>query len=74
MGGSWNLFNCLNRMDQKNYIFEKSLTQMRPIGLKLSKTLNYTEEFLYCNNNEAYKWSTRNIVQLQVCFTADLSL
>ena len=42
-------------------MFEKSLSQTRATGLKLSTTLNFTEKGFVCMNEVVLEWNKRSL-------------
>ena len=63
---SQNWFDCLNREDESNTIFRKTVYPVREQSLKISLLLNYTTEYFYCNEDEIYNWTVDGINQMGV--------
>ena len=61
-------FHCLNRSDRRNVIFEKSLSQTRSTGIKLSTNLHYTENFFHCTNDLTFNWTRNNLKKVRDYF------
>ena len=57
VSGFW--FNCLNRADQSGRMFERSVypIRLRTEAPKLSVTLNFTKDYLMCNDT-SFNWTT----------------
>ena len=58
-------FQCLNRVDQKDILFEKSIERERPKGRKLSILLNHTEEYFTCGEVFIY-WKNISLLDIYV--------
>ena len=61
--GTW--FDCLNRYDEKGKLFQRSIYQTKFQSIKLSRTLNYTNEFFMCNEH-IMPWTSQSFDWLLV--------